>query len=268
MTLTHGTEVDERFASIMVKLRKLLAKAERTDVAAEAEAFMAKAQELMARWQIDEALLADAEGRPAATVTSVTIPMAAPHAGRRAGLAYAVARANRCEAIQVTDAAVASGVASVIVGDERDVDWVLTLFGSLSGQLDAALRRGRPTRPRHESPKAWSTAFVAGFVAVMHRRLGDAARAAEAAAERAEAEAAASAGPGMGGARGPSVALVLAAKQDEVHEVFRAQFPHIRSVRRSAGTSASGRRAGQAAGERASIARGAAGPSVRAALSG
>ena len=255
-TLEARLEADERFASIMGKLRKLLAKAEGTDVAAEAEAFMAKAQELMARWQIDEALLAEAEGRTAARVTSVTIPMPGPHAARRAGLAYAVARANGCEGIQVTDAFAASGVAAVIVGDERDVDWVVTLFASLSHQLDASLRRERPSRPRHESPKAWSTAFVAGFISVMQRRLRDAADAAERAAQTAGADAAARSPDGA--PRPASVALVLAAKREEVHAEFRKQFPHIRTIRRSAGTSASGRRAGAMAGERASLARGAA----------
>jgi hypothetical protein len=261
-TLDERGEMDERFASIMGKLRKLLAKAEGTDVPAEAEAFMAKAQELMARWQIDEALLAEAEGREAAKVTSVTIPMRAPHAARRAGLAYAVAAANRCEAIQVPDAAVASGVAAVVVGDERDVEWVVTLFTSLDHQLDAALRRSRPTRPRHESPKAWATAFVAGFIGVMHRRLREAAEVAEAEAEMAEAQANAA----RGGEARTSVALVLAAKSDEVRSEFRKRFPHIRTVRRSAGTSASGRRAGAIAGERASLARGAAGHAAPAAL--
>jgi hypothetical protein len=260
-SLADRASADERFASIMTKLRKLLAKAEGTDVPTEAEAFMAKAQELMARWQIDEALLAEAEGRAAARVTSLTIPMSAPHAARRAGLAYAIAIANGCEAIQVPDAAVASGVAAVIVGDERDVDWVATLFSSLSHQLDASLRRARPSRPRHESPKAWSTAFVAGFISVMRRRLTEAAEAAERDAESAEAEERSAATP-----QRSSVALVLAAKRDEVDAEFRKQFPHIRTVRRSAGTSASGRRAGAQAGERASMARGAAGHSVPSAL--
>lgn len=243
------------FVAVTAKLRKLLAKAESTDVAAEAEAFTAKAQELMARWQIDEALLAEAEGRPASRITSVTIPLRAPHAARRAGLVHAVSVANRCEAVQVREARVASGTAAVIVGDERDVDWVVTLFSSLDHQLDAALRRARLARPRDESPKAWATAFVAGFISVMHRRLREVA---EAAVRAAEAEEATAADPGC---QPPSVALVLAARTDEVRAEVRRQFPHLRTVRRSRGTSASGRRAGAQAGERATLARGAAGPS-------
>ena len=265
---------DARFEAVMAKLRKLLAKAERTDVEAEAEAFLAKAQQLMARWQIDEAMLAAAEGRVPTTVVTTSIPMPSPHAARRAGLAYRVALANDCEAVQVGGG---TSVSAVVVGHANDVEWVQTLFASLSQQLDAALARARRSRPPGESPKAFATAFVAGFVQVVGGRVAEAA---EAARRQAEAEAGSRPGPGAPepGRPGPthpgappagglsSVALVLAAKQDGVRSEFRAQFPHLRSVRRSGGTSAAGHRAGRDAGARASIARGAASAGTRAPL--
>ena len=48
-------------ASLLARIRALLAKAESTEFTAEAEAFTAKAQELMARHRVDRALLADEE---------------------------------------------------------------------------------------------------------------------------------------------------------------------------------------------------------------
>ena len=251
---------DARFEAVMAKLRKLLAKAERTDVQAEAEAFLAKAQEMMARWQIDEAMVAASEGRAPTRIVTRTIPMPTPHAARRATLAYRVALANDCEGLQIGSGTM---VQAVVVGHATDVDWVETLFASLSHQLDTALSRARVARPARESPKAFATAFVAGFVSTVSSRVRDAAEAARARAAAGSASCFADdegRGTPVQAPDAPvvaSVALVLAAKQDEVRAEFRSQFPHLRSVRQSGGTSAAGRQAGRAAGQRAIIARGA-----------
>ena len=50
--MVEATHSDSRLATI----RGLLAKAEATEFAAEAEAFTAKASELMARYSLDEAM--------------------------------------------------------------------------------------------------------------------------------------------------------------------------------------------------------------------
>ena len=121
-------------------IRALLAKAESTGFPEEAEALSAKAQQLMARHSIDEALLPpDAAGDgPGARRIGVD----RPYEGAKALLLDAVAAANRCEAVWSSDFGF-----STVVGHESDLDAVELLHTSLLVQADRALHRG-PSRRR------------------------------------------------------------------------------------------------------------------------
>ena len=77
----------------------MLAKAESTDFPDEAEALLAKAQELMARHAIDDAMLARAGRRASDTVDTRTILVEAPYATAKASLLGAVAQANGCRVV-------------------------------------------------------------------------------------------------------------------------------------------------------------------------
>ena len=83
----------------MAKIRALLAKAEGTEYAAEAEALTAKAQDLMTRHAIDEALLhahdeqARRRGRRCASTSRPRTPR------EKMTLLTQVAHSNRCKAI-------------------------------------------------------------------------------------------------------------------------------------------------------------------------
>ena len=79
------------------KVRALLQKAESTEFPQEAEALTARAQELIARYNLDEALLeAEAGGvRP----DGRTVAVAHPYAGPKAMLLHVVAEANRCRSV-------------------------------------------------------------------------------------------------------------------------------------------------------------------------
>ena len=87
--------------ALLDRVRKLLAKAEAEGVTtAEAEAFTAKAAELMARYGIDRAMLAAARpqtDRPANRMIDVLGPWAQVKAQLLGGLAAAV----RCSCVQV-----------------------------------------------------------------------------------------------------------------------------------------------------------------------
>jgi hypothetical protein len=81
------------------RVRKLLAQAEDSGVtAAEAEAFNAKAAELIARHGIDAALLA-ANGRTRDEIGHRVIPMHNPHARDKAHLLTCVADPMRCQTV-------------------------------------------------------------------------------------------------------------------------------------------------------------------------
>jgi len=90
---------DEMSEDQLARIRKLLAQAEdRAATPAEAEAFNAKAAELMARYGVDAALLAASDpGRE--VVGDLTVELLAPYAYEKGSLGAAVARGLRCSAV-------------------------------------------------------------------------------------------------------------------------------------------------------------------------
>jgi len=82
---------------LLTRIRALLAKAEATDYPAEAEALTAKAQDLMTRHAIDEALV-HAEAGDSITVIGRRIHIDNPYALEKAILLNGVAEANRVRA--------------------------------------------------------------------------------------------------------------------------------------------------------------------------
>jgi len=80
--------------SVVQRIRALLRKAESTEFPQEAEALLAKAQELITRHAVDEDDLDDRGGRPG--VGHVEIPLAGSYTYERAQVWVAVASTNRC----------------------------------------------------------------------------------------------------------------------------------------------------------------------------
>jgi hypothetical protein len=93
---------DERLLS---RIRALLNKAESTEFAEEAEALSARAQELMAKYSIDHALLA-AEAGSKEEPGGRRIPVDNPYEAAKAALLQVVAEANRTARHQAVDDAV------------------------------------------------------------------------------------------------------------------------------------------------------------------
>ncbi|MBM9620202.1 DUF2786 domain-containing protein [Streptomyces zhihengii] len=150
---------------MLTRVRALLAKAEATGYPQEAEALTAKAQELMARHSIDEAVLA--HGAPSARAPSACrIGVDAPYETAKAVLLDAVAGANRCKAVWNS----AFGF-STVVGFEGDLEAVELLYTSLLVQgatamtvAESAQRAGGRKRTKTFRQSFW-TAYAA--------RLGD-----------------------------------------------------------------------------------------------
>src|SRR5262249_56557754 len=92
---SSGRAADQR---MLDRVRALLAKAESTEFPEEAEAFTAKAQELMARYSIDHALLA-ADTGAADQPTGIRVGIDNPYEAAKALLLQEVAEANRCRAV-------------------------------------------------------------------------------------------------------------------------------------------------------------------------
>ncbi|WP_329275297.1 DUF2786 domain-containing protein [Streptomyces sp. NBC_01451] len=166
---------------MLPRIRALLAKAEATGFPEEAEALSAKAQELMARHSIDEALLA--AGAPAGDVPrACRLGVDAPYEEAKAVLLHAVAEANRCRAVWNE----ALGF-STVVGFEPDLEAVELLYTSLLVQATTAMTKAEAAQRAkgRNRTKTFRQSFLAAYAHKTGTRL-----AAAAAAETADAAAA------------------------------------------------------------------------------
>lgn len=218
------------------RVSALLAKAESTEYAEEAEALMAKAQQLMARHAIDEALLASKGRASTDKVVSDTLVIEPPYASAKTSLLGAVAAANNSRCVRVS--AGGGSQRCVVVGFESDLSNVRTLYGSLA--MYAVRSMLATDIPPGESARSFRHAFLLSFAGRISERL----RAANDEAQREAAAADPQAGRG-------GVAVVLASREREVDQAFQKEFPNTRTARATSSSRAghmSGRRAADRAG--------------------
>ena len=225
----------------LARIRKLLAQAEDpAATGAEAEAFNAKAAELMARHGVDAALLAAADpGRD--VVGDLSVDLLAPYAYEKASLGTAVARGLRCSAVLRTSSGRGSTTHTLhLFGHTTDLVLSEMLLTSLLVQGTGELTR-RPV-PRGEHPAAYRRTWWLGFASAIATRLADA----EASAAR-ESEAAFA-------AAGSSAALVLADRAAVAEQSAAEAYPRLRAAR-TRYLSGGGVGDGLAAGQRADLGR-------------
>jgi hypothetical protein len=215
----------------------LLDKAESTTYAAEAEVFMAKAQELMSRHAIDEAMLT-ARHQPKDDLVDERVVVNAPYASAKSSLLAAVASPNRCRVMVASSSR--GNQYCVVVGHRTDADNVLTIFRSLQWQAENFMRA--EVVPPGETPRRFRHAFLVAYAHRIGHRL-------RLAGEAVQAEASGAFGSGEGDR---SVEVVLADRQREVDRYFSELFPSTRRTRVSA-SSGAGYQQGRAAADRAAL---------------
>ncbi|MYW20236.1 DUF2786 domain-containing protein [Streptomyces sp. SID2955] len=150
---------------MLARIRALLAKAEATGYPEEAEALSAKAQELMARHSVDEALLAAAAPAPDAP-GACRIGVEPPYEQAKAVLLDAVATANHCRAVWNEPLGF-----STVVGFEADLEAVELLYTSLLVQATHAMATAEAAQ-RAGGRKRTKT-FRQSFLAAYAHRVGD-----------------------------------------------------------------------------------------------
>ncbi|MFF9477719.1 DUF2786 domain-containing protein [Streptomyces sp. NPDC014733] len=223
------------------RIRGLLAKAEATDYAEEAEALSAKAQELMARHSIDEALLAGAGAAAGGGPTAIRVGIEGPYEQAKALLLDAVATANRCQAVWSSDVAF-----STLVGYEPDLEAAELLYTSLLLQATTAMHRAADahhTRGRARRTRDFRQTFLVAYADRVRTRL-------TAATEAATTEAATTGEAGTGSAA-HDLLPVLAARALAVEETTGTLFPDTSPVRLRGLHDAEGWHQGRAAADRA-----------------
>ncbi|MFS8198995.1 DUF2786 domain-containing protein (plasmid) [Streptomyces sp. CWNU-52B] len=232
-------------ARMLTRIRALLAKAEATGFPEEAEALSAKAQELMARHSIDEALLAsrtqskDAPG-------ACRIGVDAPYETAKAVLLAAVAGANRCRAVWNEGFGF-----STVVGFEPDLEAVELLYTSLLVQATAAMTKAEAAQRAggRKRTKSFRQSFLAAYAHRIGDRLADAADVAEG-----QATATSSAtDDGEAAATEGELLPVLAARDAAVTDEAERMFPDTVTTRMRGVNDAAGWEEGSAAADRAQV---------------
>lgn len=216
------------------RIRALLAKAEATGFPQEAEALTAKAQELMARHSLDEAMLAARSHRPDVPA-ACRIGVDPPYETAKAILLDAVASANRCRAVWNS----AFGF-STVVGFEGDLEAVELLHTSLLVQGTAAMTRSEAGQ-RAGGRKRTKT-FRQSFLMAYAARLGERLTAATDAVTAADADAG-------------DLLPVLAARDVAVTDRTEELFPRTTTTRVRGATDEAGWTHGRAAADDAHLAR-------------
>jgi hypothetical protein len=220
------------------RVRALLAKAESTSFPEEAEAYTAKAQELMARHSIDHALLSvDIDAGDAPVGRRIGIDN--PYEAAKALLLDAVAGANRCRAIWS-----ASFGFVTVLGFVADVDAVELLFTSLLVQATTAMTRAGSRRDAHG--RSTTRSFRQAFLTAYAQRIGE--RLAAATKQATE-----QAGRDLAGQPGADRLLpVLAGRGSAVGAMADELFPDLVG-RPVAATNRDGWASGRAAADRAQL---------------
>ncbi|MER6285491.1 DUF2786 domain-containing protein [Streptomyces sviceus] len=157
-------------ARMLGRIRALLAKAEATGFPEEAEALTAKAQELMARHSVDEALL-DAQAPAKDTPGACRIGVEPPYEQAKAVLLDAVATSNHCRAVWNEPFAF-----STVVGFEGDLAAVELLYTSLLVQAQSAMAKAEAAQ--RAGGRRRTKTFRQSFLAAYAHRVGDRLRAA------------------------------------------------------------------------------------------
>ncbi|MFI7060529.1 DUF2786 domain-containing protein [Kribbella sp. NPDC050124] len=220
---------------VLARIRGLLAKAEATEFPDEAEALSGKAQELMAKFSLDRALV---EADPAVEIPDDSaarrIWVETPYVSAKAQLVGAVAAANRCRTVVIDDLAVVT-----IVGAELDLQLTEILSTSLLVQANRAmLAAGKHIGRRGESR---TRSFRQSFLMAYAQRIGERLQATTAATQAAVPEEDAG-----------RLLPVLTKREEQVDALFTRLFPRT-TTRRTRITNGAGWDAGLTAADQAQL---------------
>jgi hypothetical protein len=229
-----GAELEGIDAKVLERVRALLAKAESSTFEAEAQAFTAKAHELMTRHALEHALVTRGPGdadRPVARRLCIDDP----YADAKSHLLAVIADACRCTAVLL------GGLQMVtVVGFASDLAEVDVLYTSLLVQAQGALDQlARDAEPgSRERSRGFRSSFLRGFA----HRIGDRLRIAGAATV-------ADLDRSSGGALVP----VMAERREAVDHQVAEMHPRLRTKHVSAPSDRLGWYAGRQAADRADL---------------
>jgi len=155
----------EKLDDVLGKIEKLFAKAESTEFVEEAAALYAKAQELMTRYQIEEAMLNNRSREE--QIINKLVPMKSPYIIDKNVLLFAIAKNNYCKTLRGKSY-------GVVYGYESDVAMVIKMYEMLSthmvNEMWIELRKFRESNTSI-STVSWKKSFFSGYANEIDKRL-------------------------------------------------------------------------------------------------
>jgi len=197
---------------MLAKIRALLAKAESTTFPDEADAYSAKAQELMTQHRIGQALIMGEVANPGAPI-GVRLTVEAPYPAAKALLLQVVADANGCQSLWSEEHGF-----STVFGFADELEAVELVYTSLLVQGNAAMIREGSAR--HDTSARTKT-FRQSFMNAYAIRIGDRLHATAALATDQAAEA------------DTRLLPVLASRERAVQRQVEQVFPGLQTKSRS-----------------------------------
>lgn len=219
---------------ILERVRALLAKAESTEHESEAMAYTAKAQELMTKHAIEQAMV-DEAGATVRQPGMIRVPIDAPYADAKALLLQTIAEHTRCRTL--FNAALAF---SNVIGYADDLEAVELLFTSLLLQAQRALVEASAAAPpgARTRSQAFRSAFLLGFSGRIGERLEEVRRVAYTSADA------------------TGFLPVLASRDARIDEFLAERFQATTSEQVRGGFDSAGYASGRMAGDAAALTSG------------
>jgi hypothetical protein len=234
--IVHGFGGAES-SRVYEKIRALLAKAESTDSDAEAEAFTEKAQQLIARHSLNEALLART-GQGKREPEALRVVVERPYEQPKSELLAQIANANHCRPVYWP-----AGGFTTLIGDRDDLRSVELLFNSLLVQATAAMTRADSAAAKAGTSQTRS--FRQSFLASFAWRIGERLRESAADTEREVSE-----------ETGTDLVPVMRQRDERVDAKTGELFPRLTAGRSTRITNYEGHVAGLAAADAARLTSG------------
>jgi uncharacterized protein DUF2786 len=231
-TRNSGSKEQQR---LFTRIRGLLSKAESSDFAEEADAFMTKAQQLMTRYRVDRTMVEDGAGEGGASqVDARRVWLEEPYLGAKSLLLANVAGANRCRAVVDREFGF-----STLVGYPGDLDAADLLFTSLLVQATRRITAlgDDPNSGRRSRRPSYRRSFLVAYAGRIGLRLCEANEAATVAADE---------------ALGNRLLPVLAHREEELDAAVGTLFGQLKKLEFSL-TDAAGWAAGTAAADHAEL---------------
>jgi hypothetical protein len=167
--LTASAPADSRASAQLAKVRALLAKAEATTFADEAEALSAKAQELISKHSLEQLLQHEADRATDAQPSTFyrRLWLDAPYVDAKANLVDQIAGANRCRAVYAQRVGYCT-----VIGSPFDLDAVDLMLTSLLAQAQRAmLRHGSRNSGGRSRTRSFRQSFLVSFGIHIGQRL-------------------------------------------------------------------------------------------------